>query len=246
MLSTFRESAALAYGRYVAQTIPPEKSSDSLLIGSLVHLLILEPDKWDAEVEEVDARDKRAKAYKTATQDYPDKLIALAPDVERAKQIARSVLEPRTPDAELARDLLIDSPGVSEYSHRWTDAATGVPLKVRFDRVTETAKGPTDVSLKTAADPSKSAFWRALWRYGYHIQAALYGEGFADLTAQEPDTIFVVVRNQAPFEVAVYLASPELIAKGREQLRKDLSALAACRLSDGPWMSEWETHVHVL
>ncbi len=247
MLKDFRRSPALAFRRYVAKDLERPSPTASMILGSLAHLLILEPQNYDREVVVVDVRGKTAKAFKAAERDNPEKLVVTAPEHLAALSMADSVKRPQTQAAEIAHALFNDWPAAAEYSFRWHDEL-GVPCKVRFDWLTETAHGPAMVNLKTSADASPEGFMRQAFSLEYHAQQAFYERGFVRLTGRVPDALLVVIHNEPPYEVSVKQPSEEFLELGRRQIKADLAALAkALEHPDrGKWAAPWETGIESL
>ncbi len=74
-----------------------------------------------------------------------------------------------------AKALKVFSEGVSERSIFWVDPATGQPCRVRPDYYREDIG--VVFALKSTADAGFEAFRRDIFRYGYHISAAMYLDG---------------------------------------------------------------------
>lgn len=238
MLKVFRESRPLARDRYVTRVSAPPDPTPAMQIGSAVNALLV--DDREAVVA-ADCATRRAKAFRQQVDRHPDAIVLPAPEYDRARAIAGAVLEPQTEAAVAARALLIDRPGVSEYAVRWTESVGGVeiPCKALIDRLTELEEPILRVELKTTRDPSPEGFSRQAWNFGYHAQAAFYGRGLEHVLEDPPALFVVAIRNDEPFEVAVYQFAREFLDAGHRQITEDLQALAGCLETDD-WTNDWE------
>lgn len=182
----------------------------------------------------LDANDWR----KTATKDEADaaraagKVPLLRKDYDRAVACSDAILRHR-----LAGGVLTDPDGHSEVSIYWIDEETGIPCKARIDRVVVKNRHHL-VDVKTMsenADPYR--FGRTAVKWGYHIQSALYLDGYCAATGTHPDDVSwwnVIAEVNAPHLVSVpELDGPSLDA-GRYRYRQALRLLKNC-LDTGEW-----------
>lgn len=123
--------------------------------------------------------------------------------------------------------------GKPEVSIFWDDVETGVQCKMRADWLTP--DGILD--WKTTEDASPEAFAKTIARFGYHVQAAFYLDGWAAATetVANPDAfIFGALETKRPHELAFYYADPEMIQEGRITYRHWLRKYAYC-LTKNDW-----------
>lgn len=153
--------------------------------------------------------------------------------------------------AAMSRKLL-DNPHVSKLMsmpHRvetaiyWRDRATGILCKARPDLMIEPGGVfPNGIifDLKTAVDASLAGFSRDAHKYGYHMQAAWYSDGFQQVygTSAPPLFVFGVVENEPPFEPKLWPASmvgeSDFLRLGRAKCRLALDIYAECERT-GHW-----------
>lgn len=148
------------------------------------------------------------------------------------------------PESGLANSRLVRDGGLLEghveLTMVWRDEATGVWVRSRPDVVPVHDGMIVDLKTSGTADPS-----RALWKYGYHAQGALAGEGLARLAGIEMTSfVLVFVRTSEPYAVTTHELVPfrdpdtgedvDPIAIGREQNRKALDIFARC-LAERSW-----------
>ena len=122
------------------------------------------------------------------------------------------------------------SNGMAEMSGFWRDPETGIECKCRPDFLAMeegTITGILDV--KTCCDASADAFARSIASLGYDVQAAFYQDGVKTITGMNVPFYFIAVEKEAPFAVAAYKASAEMIETGRAKYRAALQLLQWCR-----------------
>lgn len=249
MLKVFRDSPGLAWSQFIKGEIEPKPPSSGMIIGSLVHLLLLEPGSYEHEVVVVEVQSRNTKMFRDKAASNPEKLVVTKPEHLKARAMARQVIYPKTEGARMAHHIFFERPGFVEFSHRWRDL-TGVPCKVRFDWLTETNRGPCRINLKTTRASTLEGYKRQAYDLGYHAQEAFYERGFLDMVggAARPDSLEVVIHNEEPFEVAILEPSSEFLELGRRQITNDLSRLGeALKTSErGCWASDWESGISLL
>ncbi len=246
MVACFRRSPALAWHYYVAKDLKPDEPSPAMILGTLVHGMILEPDAIKLVTIVIHAKSRAAKLYKEAKADWAGKFIVLEEEMNKAQAIAASILSPRTEAGEIAKAIF--SRGAPEYSFRWEDSF-GVPCKCRFDWLTETKEGmPCAVNLKTTRDPSTEGFRRHSWQLDYPAQQAFYVRGFGELTGVPAAVLLVTVRNDAPYEVSIKAPSPTWLELGAEVVEEDLRRLAQHlnHTTRKAWSADWERGIEPL
>ena len=103
----------------------------------------------------------------------------------------------------------------------------GIECRCRPDAVTERG---VIVDLKTTRDASPEEFARSIAQYRYHVQAAFYSDGYRAAFGEAPrGFVFIAVETEAPYLVAVYVASEAMTQRGRIDYQADLDTFRWCR-----------------
>lgn len=127
--------------------------------------------------------------------------------------------------------------GESEVSAVWRDKETGLLAKGRFDSI---GVWPCIPDLKTTQDIGHHSFKADVYRFGYHVQAALYLEAAEalELKARNGDPIrkfvIVAVEKEPPYPIRVISLGEQVLSAGRKRLRKLKRIWAAC-VESGDW-----------
>ncbi len=239
---TYRQSPAAYYGLYVAGTIPMPPSSPAQLLGSIVHTVVLEPDRFDLEytVAPESCRARKGRTWEAASAEAAASGTTpiLADHLDTAVAMSNQVrLHP------IAAKLLASPHGVAEKTLRWTDPLSRIACKCRPDWLVDHADLTTAIcaDLKTAKDPTPEGFSHAAARYGYHRQAAWYLDGIESITGKAASWLFVVVGKSLPYDVFVYQLTVGDITSGRQQNNTIMAQLAASRATN-TWIlpGQWE------
>lgn len=214
--------AQFAYERVHGRT-----ATEEMTFGSAVHTLVLGAG---AEVVPLDFRDWKTNAAKDARAALAadGKIPLLRKDYERAEAMSIAVHE-----HPLAAALLRS--GKPEQALFWQDAETGVQCRALVDWMDIRRGRLIAVDLKTcsSADPDKIA--KAVYEYGYHLQAAFYLDGIKTLELGErPAMTFVFLEKQPPYLVNVVQLDHLALEAGAFYVRKAIRTFRDCTAS-GEW-----------
>lgn len=205
------------YNAYKTGQIKREETR-ALLIGTLAHLAVLEPDKlataFAVRPDGMDMRTKEGKSWKEAQGETP---IIDGNEATMLTGITASVAQ-----HPAAQSLL---QGSDREVSMFTTHRTGMKLKGRLD-----VFGDGFVAdVKTAEAGDAQGFASAIFRYNYHVQAAMYCQ-----LAKVERFVFIAVEKVAPFAVSVYELSPTAMQIGYSALNSALELIARCE-DEGKW-----------
>lgn len=206
-----------------------KEPTPSLDLGWLVHLAVLEPERFEAEVvvpPKVDRRTKVGKAEWAKFQaEHGDAILVDADTYAKVNAMAVSVFQHETAAEFFQR------PGQTEISIVWDDKEFGLRCKARIDRVSSIGDWPIIGDLKTARNAARSAFERAIHNYGYHVQAVHYLAGLEALYptgGMHRRFVFFVVESEAPYLCAAYELDEAAIAEAETVRRRHLATWKQC------------------
>lgn len=178
----------------------------AMVVGSLAHCLVLEPEAFRdqfAVAPEVNKRTNSGKAiWEAFTLENADKTVITEDQYHQATKIADAVSRHRKATRILA-------------GKQAEQAIEGTIYGMQFKGVADALGNDAVVDLKTTQDASPDGFRRAASNFDYHLQAAIYGH----LTGHLP-FYWVAVESAAPFNVAVYQPTPESLDAADAYLRQ--------------------------
>jgi len=198
----------------------------AMLLGSLVHTLVLEPEKFESEYAIAPQVDKRTKAGKAEWESFDaacgEKAIVTPAQLEQAQAMAAAVRFHQFAGPALT--------GIeAEHSFYWHDAESGVLAKCRPDAIKTVASGLVLLDLKTTDDASPQAFAKTCAAHGYHVSAAMSMDGVEAVTGQRPLSYrFVVIERNPPYGIAVYELEDQAVSFGRMLYRSALQVFRDC------------------
>lgn len=211
----------------------------AMLLGSVTHKLVLEPEKFADEyivAPDVDKRTKEGKAKWAEFISEVDNLTVIDSEMyEQAKAIATAVY-----NHPVAAKLL--QGGQAELSYFWLD--NDIECKCRPDYLREDIK--TVIDFKTTQCSSPEEFTKSAYNYRYHVQAAWYLNGLKACDVDVENFIFIAVETKPPYPVVVYVADELMIKLGRIEAAENLETYRKCLASDIWYGYEETPKVHSL
>lgn len=225
-----------------------DKETKSKIFGSLFDCLLLVPDQFDER-------------YAIKPLHYPDKVtgdpkewsanstwckqwiashtsfdIVSNEDMDQSNLAIKRLLSNET-----LKSFLANSDRQVWLVAEWVDEKTGlvIPIKVMLDVVprldTEFAGSLGD--LKSTVSAALTPFNRQIFKFGWHIQAALYEDVYKLATGEDRNTYCLFgVENKPPFEPFRRIISQDFMQIGRQTYQHALAMYARC-LKTGFWPS---------
>jgi hypothetical protein len=133
--------------------------------------------------------------------------------------------------------LLGGLPGKAEQSAFWTDDATGIWCRARYDYLIDDQQSGRllipDYKTAQSADPGRAA--RAAYDFGYHIQAWWYADGALTLGLAD-DVAFLLVfqEKDPPYLVTICQPDQEMLRAGEARARQARERYRDCTEA-GAW-----------
>lgn len=230
------------------------------ITGTLVHMAILEPEKFKAKVHTLpdDAPKRPTKAQLEAAKPSTATLEAIQFWKVWEEQHPGAQIIERDQMAQVCgmRDAVFGHKIAAEYLTEcatevsvFGEASGGLRIKGRIDCV---PKAPKLVDIKTVglggARPDE--FSRSLWDWRYDMQVAyyldLYNSNFDewDDHKKKTDFVFVCVEKEEPYAVCLYKVSRRVIDRGRRDYLALLQKVVACqKANEWPGYSDAEGEI---
>lgn len=200
----------------------PMRQTPNMLLGTVVHGLVLEPETFANEIAVAPKFDKRTTFGKKAAEEFEanasGKLVVDEEMHDRARRIADAVRNHAFVKEELTDD------GASEVTFFWEQY--GLPCKARMDYV----RGSSIFDLKTCQDASPEGFARQIANFSYHAQAAHYMAGYRETSGWDADRfVFIAVETEPPYATGVYMLDPPALQSGRTMMEIAAARYAQAR-----------------
>lgn len=232
---------ALYYAKHIAKTVP-QKDTAAMRKGRALHALLLEPESFDVRfpVFEGELRTAAAKAEYAQIGGAASMLDGCpmrdikgdGGDLADIRAMVESIR--RHPRASKLVDNLVV--GSAEQPIAWEDPTTGIGCKARLDFIAKVGDSLALVDVKKTAEggTKTDAIERAIWNYGYHLQAAHYRAGARANGFHVDSALLIFVEDAAPFCVRVVQLDGEAISRGESLRMARLDLLATC-IADRRW-----------
>lgn len=199
--------------------------------GTLIHTMILEPDKVNENLTVLEYDSYRTKAAKEERDQaiQENKNVLLAHEYEQIKLMVDSYRQ-----FNIVHDFL--QGGEAEQSIFWTDEASGIKCKCRPDYMN--LKENYIIDVKSCEDIDKMI--RSVYNYGYYIQAAHYqmGTGVRDF-------YILALSKQEPYDVEMFQLGPALLEQGQSICRQALDGMRQC-INNEHWPNKHGQKVRLL
>lgn len=224
-----------AYYRYIKEN--KREQTASMLLGSVFHKLVLEPETFAAEYAVCPAADRRTRAGKELYRSFVDSLHesveVITDDVYQTAYAMAEALK----NHPIASKLLTN--GKAERSF-FTEFC-GVKIKCRPDWLRNDG---IVVDLKSTQNASPDKFPKSAYDFRYHVQAWWYLNALRTVGIEATDFMFIAVENIPPYHVCVFAADDIMLALGENDAKADLAVYKKC-LESGNWHG-YEEKIHSL
>ena len=228
-LDTLNVSPAHFWALHRDPNRPAPVTRGGQLEGSLAHCAILEPDEFGNRYVLGPTLNRNTKAWKDFVEANPGR-IAIQQDqydtAWRQSDAVRALPE--------IREAL--SRGRAEVSAFWTDPGTGVACRCRPDFASDVSESAVILlDVKTFSSAAPDEFRRQAARKRYHVQDALYSDGFS--IAADVDVlafVFVAVESDYPHAAHALMLDEPSRAQGRADYARNLATYARCE-ANGQW-----------
>lgn len=208
----------------------PPAPTEALLFGQVIHKLLLDPETFEEQFSIGPDVSKRTKDGKKEW----DRFKALVGDRTAVDPedylLALAMVEKCRRNEEVMKLLN----GVHEQVFFWTDELTGEACKCRVDCLTEIDGEPVIVDYKTASNADTFHFVRDIYKYGYHFQSAMYGEGVRINLGlgKLPRFIFIAQEKKPPFAINRIELPEDVIQLGYDKFREFIGIYHDCKQAD--------------
>lgn len=210
----------------------PNKTK-ALDMGTAIHTLLLEPDLFNQQFAVEPEINRRTNAGKEQVAEFEQanagKTIITHEDQQKLILMRDSVM------AHPTARWIFEQAGVNEASIYWTDDETGELCRIRPDRMLINHPYIIDVKKVDGID----RFARHAEEFRYHVQDAMYSEGFLRGHEKEAEMfLFLAIDSSISagrYAVDVIQLEPDWKRRGHELFRRNLATYHQCKV-DNDWM----------
>lgn len=224
-----------AHGRYWEDH--PGDPTPALRFGTLLHRALLEPDRFKKSVKALpaDAPRRPTDSQRNAAKPSESTIASIAfwdeweaDGRETIKAEELTAIQAMCASVRSTQCRQYTTGGHAEVSMVWIDRITGLPCKLRIDYLQQQVFGSVINDIKTCLDASEKAFRKAIFFYGYFLQAAFYVDGFMELTGDMASFNFIAIEKDPPYCAKAYQLDDQSLQAGRNAYRAALDIWAQC------------------
>ena len=205
-----------------------QHTANAYRTGRAVHLLALEPDKFDSTFycmeQHVNLTTKVGKElYAQAQAEANGRDILRVDEWTDIKQIAEAVHT--NPLWNKLKNRLV------EHSIFWRAGIYDTNLKARPDIFT------VDLVVDLKTTDNINTFEGSIAKYGYYRQAAMQLDALQQIDGKERQFVLLVVEKKAPYLTACFVLDDEALSQGRKDYLRGAEIYAECMCSN-----EWPSY----
>lgn len=212
--SSALEHALKSKAHYLIYKNTEQKQTEAMLIGSLFHCVLLEPEMFDNEFTVSEWKTRCQKLI--VEQAETEKTIVTGNEMQKAGKVL-DLLKGQNNYNEFFEKYIKGN--IIEESIFFTDEDTGIKCKCRPDIMTQNKKIIYDIKTTNDID----SFELSIWKYDYHRQAAFYLHGIGYVAMPEKFIMLAIEKSTGcwrPFEF-----SQNCIDAGYLEVRKALDII---------------------
>lgn len=196
---------------YIKYITKKREETPQMLLGSLVHAMILEPDTVEHEYilsPKFDMRKKEDKEAKAKFElEHATKKVIDESTWEAAKDIAGSVYESPKAVSILSKLNMREAHFVFDYE--------GLPVNGYIDGIGKNMDIPYVLEIKTSITANPNDVIKDFYNKKYHIQAGIYRLALRYMgISDKAPVMYIVVENRFPYIVSIFMATEEYIQHG--------------------------------
>lgn len=217
----------------------PQEQTPAMLLGSVTHKLVLEPEDFASEFAVMPDCDRRTKEGKERWKQFSDELDDRVTVVSQEIMMQASAMADAVKSHPFASRLL--RCGAAEQSFYWMEGDTR--CKCRPDYLREDG---IIVDLKTTQNASPADFPKSAYNYRYHVQAWWYLHGLRTIGFPAREFVFIAVEKEPPYAVCVFVADDAVLKLGEQEALADLETYRWCVEHDNWYGYEKTPKTHSL
>lgn len=208
-----------------------EEKLKALDMGTALHCLLLEPDEFGNRFIEAPEFNRRTNQGKEDEKEFLKSCESTGKIVMDYEQHRKLKIMRDSAMAHHAARYFLEADGHSEASIYWNDTDVGELCRIRPDKFL--THQPVIIDVKKVADMER--FPRHIEEFRYHVQHAMYQEGYLRHFGESPVFLFIAVSETIDcgrYPVHVFELDSEDVDVGFNLFKKNLQTFHECRVND--------------
>ncbi len=199
---------------YVNYVLAKREPSKEMNFGSLIHCLLLYPDKLNeqfAVMPSVDRRTKEGKdIYNKFVEDSNGKICVGQDELDEANSIVDSVMTTTAAKSYIEQ--------CYEFEKEFRSTVGGLPFRGFVDGISDNFI----LEVKTASDGSPESIIRDFFNRKYYLQAGLYN------IVHNLPVVYLVIETKAPYNSLISKATDRYIDQGKNEISSLIDKFKYC------------------
>lgn len=228
MLIDMEKSPYLYWYNHLSGKASREEPTNAMNIGSALHNLTLEPQKFEDEFFIISQQTKPRKdtaPYHKMLEEAHDRIILTPDDYLLAESMKDALINDHAVKALLENCKI-------EQSIYFEHVKTGIQCKFRPDAMS----GSIVIDLKTTTDASMKAMQYSCLNYGYYLSAGIACRALESIGIDMNEYVFICVEKKEPYQRAIYRLEDDALDFGLQQFDDLMFRLEHC-LEKNKWPS---------
>lgn len=200
-----------------------------MVMGSLVHDLIFDPDNFAKFWEKTDFPNRKVAGFKAAKLKalQENKKLVLAHEYETAAKISEAFL------THPWIERLISAGG---YDTEQTGIFNWNDEKCKFK--TDFINDDLILDLKTTSDSTPTGFGLSALKYGYLTQGAFYAQGAYAIDKKSRHYYMIAIESDEPHEIRIYQVNEAMMEREYERISTLMDQLSKAKKNGFSWKSK--------
>jgi exodeoxyribonuclease VIII len=205
-----------------------KKTTPSLDLGTDVHAVLLEPERFDLEYAVGPDARRNSKEWKEFEAENEGKRLLKQAEYDLLLSVKKRIFS----SCRVAQ-WIMQQPGDTEVSVFWTDEATGLPCRCRPDKLIRYNSKNLIIDIKTCRDASPEGFEKSIRSYGYARNDAFYRRGLIAATGEPAEYLILAIEKPSMIAAVYEIEREDQIEAGIE-INTLLATIKECEES-GSW-----------
>lgn len=198
---------------------PNRKSSPAMALGTLMHLLLLQPEREKTDVAVWTGKRRDGKVWDAFKDLNSGKEIVTPKELGQARAMVASMLQNPFIKSGMGRP-----DAQAELEWFGMDPEFDCPIKCTWDWLTP----DLIFDPKKTGETIEEFETKSIWNYSYHIQAAFYLRCAEIMDGRKREFAWPVIEDDPPFASQLILPPPQMLDEGRRIVEERLRTFSRC------------------
>lgn len=202
---------------------PNRKETRAMALGTLMHLLLLQPHREATEVKVWD-ESRQTNAWKAFKKEHEGRIITDSDELKQGRLMVSSALKNTLIQKGFRQQ------GQAELEFFGIDPEFDCPIKCTFDWITDDLIFDPKKTGNTIREFERSS----IWDYDYHVQAAFYLRCAEIMDGKSRQFAWPVIEDAPPYAAQLILPPQSILDEGKRKVEDMLRIFSRC-IKENDW-----------